>query len=102
LDKCVKKYRMRRFSNEQIEWIIKAKINGKFTNKEIADVQGISVSRVKQLYREYKSTGVIHAKKAGRHKRPVPESVKNEIVELHRKYRINCCVARYELVVHRF
>jgi len=56
----VKKYRMRRLSNEQIEWIIKAKVNGKLTNKEIAYVQGISISRVQQLYREYKSTGVIH------------------------------------------
>ena len=76
---------MRRLSNEQIEWIIKAKVNGKLTNKEIADVQGISISRVQQLYREYKSTGVIHVqKKVGRHKRPVPESVRNEIVELHK------------------
>ena len=62
----VKKYMMRRLSNEQIEWIIKAKVNGKFTNKEIADVQGISISRVQQLYREYKRKGVIHVqKKAG-------------------------------------
>ena len=75
----VKKYGMRRLSNEHIEWIIKAKVNGKLTNKEIADVQGISISRVQQLYREYKSTGVIHVqKKVGRHKMPVPESVKNE------------------------
>ncbi|MFP3130125.1 MAG: hypothetical protein RXR51_00855 [Nitrososphaeria archaeon] len=36
------------------------------------------------------STGVIHVqKKAVRHKRPVPESVRNEIVELYRKYRIS-------------
>jgi len=59
----VKKYRMRRLSNEQIEWIIKAKVNGKFTNKEIADMHGISISRVQQLYREYKSAGVIHVQK---------------------------------------
>jgi transposase len=42
-------------------------------------VQGISISRVQQLYREYKSTGVIHVqKKVGRHKRPVLENNKNE------------------------
>ena len=64
---------MRRLSKEQIEWIIKAKVNGKLTNKEIADMHSISISRVQQLYREYKSAGVIHTqKKAGRHKRPVP------------------------------
>ena len=81
---------MSKLSNEQIEWIIKAKVNGKLTNKEIAYVQGTSISRVQQLYREYKRTGVIHVqKRAGRHKRPVPESVRNEIVELYRKYRIS-------------
>ncbi len=35
----VKRYRMNRLSKEQIEWIIKAKVNGKLTNKQIADVQ---------------------------------------------------------------
>ena len=55
----VKRYRMSRLGKEQIEWIIKAKVNGKLTNKQIADVQGISVSRVQQLYREYKRTGYI-------------------------------------------
>ena len=34
--------------------------------------------------------GTLHVqKKAGRHKRPVPKSVRNEIVELYRKYRIS-------------
>jgi hypothetical protein len=81
---------MSKLSKEQIEWIIKAKVNGNFTDKEIADVQGISISSLQQLYREYKRTGVIHVqKRAGRHKRPVPESVRNEIVELYRKYRIS-------------
>ena len=86
----VKRYSISKLSKEQIEWIIKAKVNGKLTNKEIADVQGISISRVQQLYREYKRTGVIHVqKRAGRHKKPLPESVRNEIVELYRKYRIS-------------
>jgi hypothetical protein len=86
----VKRYSMSKLSKEQIEWIIKAKVNGNFTDKEIADVQVISISSLQQLYREYKRTGVIHVqKRAGRHKRPVPESVRNEIVELYRKYRIS-------------
>jgi hypothetical protein len=38
------------------EDLIKANVNGNFTDKEIADVQVISISRVQQLYREYKST----------------------------------------------
>lgn len=86
----VKRYRMSRLSKEQIEWIIRAKVNGKLTNKQIADVQGISVSRVQQLYREYKRTEIIHEqRKAGRHKQPVPEEIKNKIIELYSKYRIN-------------
>ena len=45
---------------------------------------------MQQLYREYKRTGVIHVqKRAGRHKQPITESVKNEIIELYRKYRLN-------------
>ena len=48
-------------------------------------MQGISASSLQQLYREYKSTGVIHVqKKAGRHKRPVPE-----IIKLYKMYRAN-------------
>ena len=39
----VKRYSLSKLSKEQIEWIIKAKVNGKLTNKEIADVQGISI-----------------------------------------------------------
>ena len=38
------------------EDLIKANVNGNFTDKEIADVQVISISSLQQLYREYKST----------------------------------------------
>ncbi|MFP3214856.1 MAG: hypothetical protein RXR18_06630 [Nitrososphaeria archaeon] len=45
---------------------------------------------MQQLYREYKSTGVIHVqKRAGRHKQPLPESFKNEIIKLYKMYRAN-------------
>ena len=48
------------------------------------------ISIVKKHRMRRLSTGVIHVqKKAVRHKRPVPESVRNEIVELYRKYRIS-------------
>jgi hypothetical protein len=38
------------------EDLIKANVNSNFTDKEIADVQVISISSLQQLYREYKST----------------------------------------------
>ena len=37
----VKIYSISKLSKEQIEWIIKAKVNDNFTNKEIEDVQSI-------------------------------------------------------------
>jgi len=53
-------------------------------------VQGISIRRVQQLYSEHKSNGTLHVqKKAGRHKQPLPEQVKYEIIKLHKMYRAN-------------
>jgi len=57
-------------------------------NLLIGKLQGISIRRVQQLYSEHKSNGTLHAqKKAGRHKQPLPESVKDEIIKLHKMYR---------------
>src|SRR5713226_8777416 len=51
----------------QVEWIIKAKNEGRMTNEEIARAQCISVSRVQQLNREYRQTGTIPVlRRAGR------------------------------------
>ena len=53
-------------------------------------MQGVSTRRVQQLYREYKRNGTLHVqKKAERHKQPLPESVKNEIIKLYKMYRAN-------------
>jgi len=53
-------------------------------------LQGISIRRVQQLYSEHKSNGTLHVqKKAGRHKQPLPEQVKYEIIKLHKMYRAN-------------
>jgi len=67
---------MSKLSNEQIEWIIKAKVHGKLTNKEIADVQGIY--QLADCNNSIDSTKV----QSWRHKRPFLERNKNEIVEL--------------------
>jgi len=53
-------------------------------------MQGISIRRVQQLYSEYKRNGTLHVhKKAGRHKQPLPEQVKYEIIKLNKMYRAN-------------
>jgi len=54
----MKRYGRSMLSEDQVEWIINAKLEGKLTNREIASVQGVSTRRVQQLYSEYKSTGV--------------------------------------------
>ncbi|MFP3290761.1 MAG: hypothetical protein RXO33_03240 [Nitrososphaeria archaeon] len=51
------------FIEDQIRLIINAKLEGKLTNRKIANVQGILTRNVQQLYSEYKSTGVIHLQK---------------------------------------
>jgi hypothetical protein len=56
----MKKYGRSMLSEDQVKWIVNAKLEGKLTNREIASVQGVSTRRVQQLYSEYKSTGVIH------------------------------------------
>jgi len=77
-------------SEDQVKWIVNAKLEGKLTNREIASVQDVSTRRVQQLYREYKRNGTLHVqKKAERHKQPLPESVKNEIIKLYKMYRAN-------------
>jgi transposase len=63
--------------------IVNAKLEGKLTNAEITSMKGVSTRRVQQLYSEYKSTGILHVqKKARRHKQPLPEQVKYEIIKL--------------------
>jgi hypothetical protein len=51
------------FIEDQIRLIINAKLEGKLTNRKIANVQGILTRNVQQLYSEYKSTEVIYAQK---------------------------------------
>jgi len=51
------------FIEDQIRLIINAKLEGKLTNRKIANAQGILTRNVQQLYSEYKSTGVIHVQK---------------------------------------
>src|ERR1700736_5995517 len=86
LDKLVRKSRLggfwgsvwRRYGQHglvlepgQVEWVVKAKSEGRMTNEEIARTQNISISRVQQLYRAYRKTGTIPTlKKAGRPRAP--------------------------------
>ena len=41
-------------SEDQVKWVVNAKLKGKLTNREIASVQGVSTRRLQQLYGKYK------------------------------------------------
>jgi hypothetical protein len=55
----------------QVEWTIRAKSRRRMTNEEIADSQGVLISGVQRLCREYRRSGKpAILKKAGRHVSP--------------------------------
>lgn len=71
----------------QIEWIIKAKKEGK-KNQDIASIQEVSVRRVQQLYGEYRRTGTIPSlKRAGRPKSEISEYERRTIIDAHGRGR---------------
>ena len=85
----MKRYVYNLLNEEQIRWIIRAKQEGKLTNREIANLQGISVRRVQQLYSEYGKHGTLHEiRKAGRPRVPISEDERKTIIEFYEKYRI--------------
>jgi hypothetical protein len=78
----------------RVEWVIKAKSEGRLTNEEIARAQSISVSRVQQLHREYKRTCVVPVlRRAGRpKKRPdVSEYERETIKRAFERFRACAC-----------
>ena len=77
----------------QVEWIIKAKNEGKKTNEDIARIQGISTRRVRQLYSSYRRTGTIPVlKRPGRPRGPdVTDGERVLIKEAHEKFRLCAC-----------
>jgi putative transposase len=76
---------------DQIEWIIKAKNEGK-KNQDIASIQEVSVRRVQQLYGEYRRTGTIPSlKRPGRPRSEVSEYERRTIVDAYGRHRACAC-----------
>jgi len=83
----------------QVEWIIKAKQEGVLKNEDIANAQGISVSRVQQLYRAYRKSGAIPVlKRAGRPRSPDVTPDERDIVK-HAFERFRMCACYLEKVI---
>jgi len=76
----------------QVEWVIKAKSEGR-KNVDIANVQGISVRRVQQLYSSYRKNGVMPMlKKPGRPKSPeITEHERSVILAAYERFRMCAC-----------
>jgi len=85
---------------KQIEWVIKAKSEGK-RNSNIAYSQGISVSRVQQLYRIYRKTGIIPTlRRPGRPKVQTTEHERRAIKEAYDRFRMCACYLEKALSAH--
>ena len=76
----------------QIEWIIKSRSEGK-KNLDIANVQGISVRRVQQLYSAYRKSGSIPVlRKPGRPRAPeITERERSVIRDAYERFRMCAC-----------
>ncbi|MBI2183766.1 MAG: DDE-type integrase/transposase/recombinase [Thaumarchaeota archaeon] len=86
---------------KQVEWIIKAKIQGK-RNMDIADAMGISSRRVRQLYSQYRKTGAIPVlRKPGRHRAPEVTVYEREVIkEAYGRFRMCACYLEKILSAH--
>ena len=77
----------------QIEWIVKAKTEGRKKNEDIADAMEVSVRRVQRLYSCYRRTGAIPTLKVGGRPR-TPDITPEEraiVREAYQKYRLCAC-----------
>ena len=86
----------------QVEWIIKAKSEGRMTNEAIARTQSISVSRVQQLHREYRRTGTAPVlKRAGRPRAPdISEQERAVIRQAYDRFRMCACYLEPVILFH--
>jgi len=74
----------------KIKWIIVQKSRGRLSMSQIALLQRVSESRVRQLWSEYRKTRRVPTlKKAGRPRRVLTESEEREIISVYMKYPTN-------------
>lgn len=72
---------------EKREWIVKQKIKGEMTNKEIADSQDVTRMTVNRIWRKYCEEGLdaLKTKRIGRKPDNIPEKVKKAILQKRNK-----------------
>jgi len=99
-----KKYGHGVLDQGQVEWIIKAKSDGKLCNQDIANSQGISVRRVQQLYSLYGKTGVTpQIGKPGRPNGPaITDEERKAILEEYERFKMCACYLENALASRGF
>ena len=81
---------MVKLTDRKIRWIIKEKSKDVLSTPDIARLQNVSESRVRQLLCEYRKTGYIHVlNKPGRPFRPLSYSEISTVLSVFRQYPCN-------------
>ena len=85
----------------QIEWIVKAKVEGK-KNDDVANAMGVSVRRVQQLYSCYRKTGTTPTLKSpGRPRAPdITDGERAIVREAYQMYKLCACYLEKALHAH--
>lgn len=77
---------MQKLSKKKIKWIIRWHHRGK-SNKYLAECQGVTERRVRQILSEYKRTGKVTIKLPGRRKKTTPIEHIKLIINEHKETR---------------
>jgi len=94
---------MAKLDDNRIVWIIKSKSQARLTNRDIADAANVSISRVQQLYREYKrSNSMPKLKKSGRKRKDITEEERIVVRKLYGIYKANACYLEKILLAHGY
>ena len=81
---------MVKLTDRKIRWIIKEKSRDVLSTADIARLQNVSESRVRQLLCEYRKTGYIHVLiKPGRPFKPLSYSEISTVLSVFRQYPCN-------------
>lgn len=78
-----------KLDEQKIRWIIREKRRGFLRNGEIAWLQGVSVRRIQQVWRDFRLSGRIpELRRPGRRVQEVPEGVREIILKTYEARKV--------------
>ena len=84
-----KKPRNWKLDERKVRWIVREKRRGLLKNREIAWIQGVSVRRIQQVWREFRLSGRIpELRRPGRRGEEVPEDVREIVLKAYGAHRV--------------